>query len=96
MVLNPGKCHYLIINKDIISESIELGEKILHAEAEPKLLSIIIDKDLNVQSHAKSIIKTAKLRALIRLAPTLTKRLYLTHFLKDTPVPYSECLALEK
>ena len=74
MVLNRGKCHYLIINKDIINESIELGEKILHAEAEQKLLGIIIDKDLNFQSHTKSIIKTAnqKLSALIRVAPFMT------------------------
>ena len=43
MVLNPGKCHYLIINKDITNESIELGKKTLHAEAEQKLLGIIID-----------------------------------------------------
>lgn len=27
MVLNPGKCHYLVINKDIVNESIELGKK---------------------------------------------------------------------
>ena len=47
MVLNPGKCHYLIINKDITNESIDLGEKILHAEAEQTPLGIIIDKDLN-------------------------------------------------
>ena len=58
MVLNPGKCHYLIINKDIINESIELGEKILHAEAEQKLLGIIKDKDLNFQCHTKLIIKS--------------------------------------
>ena len=71
MALNPGKCHYLIINNDIINASIELGEKILYAEAEQKLLGIIIDKDLNFQSHTKSIIKTAnqKLSALIRVTP---------------------------
>ena len=34
MVLNPGKCPYLIINKDITNESIELGKKTLHSEAE--------------------------------------------------------------
>ena len=39
MVVNPGKCHYLIIDKDI-NESIELDGKILP-------LGIIIDKDLN-------------------------------------------------
>ena len=55
MVLNPQKCHYLIINKDIANESIELGKKTLHAEAEQKLLGIIIDKDLNFQSHTKII-----------------------------------------
>ena len=25
MTINPGKCHYLIINKDIANESIELS-----------------------------------------------------------------------
>ena len=74
MVLNPGKCHYLVINKDIAIESIELDGKILHAEAEQKLLGIIIDKDLNFQNHTKSVIKTAnqKLSALLRVAPFMT------------------------
>ena len=58
MVLNPRKCYYLITNKDIANKSIKSG-KTLHAEAEQKLLGIIIDKDLNFQSHTKSIIKTA-------------------------------------
>ena len=73
-ILNPGKCHYLIINNYIINTSIELVEKVLYAEAEQKLLGIIIDKDLNFQSHTKSIIKTAnqKLSALIRVAPFMT------------------------
>ena len=46
------------INKDINNESTELGQKTLHDETEQKLLGIII-YDLNVQSHTKSIIKTA-------------------------------------
>ena len=71
MVLNPGKCHYLLINKDITNEWIKLGVKVLHAKAEQKLLGIIIEKDLNFQSHTKLIIKTAhqKLSNLIRVAP---------------------------
>ena len=71
MVLNPGKCYLLIINKVTTNESIELGKKSLHAETKQKLLCIIIDKDLNFRSHTKSIIKTAnqKLSALIRVAP---------------------------
>ena len=70
MVLNSGKYRYLIVNKDITNESIELGKKSLHAEAEQKLLGVIIDKDLKFQSHAKSIIKAAhqNLSALIRVA----------------------------
>ena len=67
MVLNPGKCRYLIINIDIANESIESGKKTSHAEAEQKLLDIIIDKDLNFQSHATSIIKTAKQKCPYRL-----------------------------
>ena len=59
MVLNPRKCYYLISNKDIANESVKSGKKTLHAEAEQKLLGIIIDKDLKFQSHTKSIIKTA-------------------------------------
>ena len=74
IVLNPRKCHYLIINKDIVDESIELGKKTLHAKAEDKLLGIIMYKDLNFQSHTKSIIKTSnqKLSDLIRVAPLMT------------------------
>ena len=87
IVLNHGKCHYLIINKDITNESIELGKKTLHAEAEQKLLGIITDKDLNFQSHTRSIIKTTnqKLSDLIRVAPLMTdfnKKVIFNSFIK--------------
>ena len=74
MVLNPGKCRCLIMNKDIANKSIKSGKKTLHAEAEQKLPGIIIDKDLNFQSYTKPIIKTAnqKLSALIRVTPLMT------------------------
>ena len=49
MVIDPGKDHYLIINKDIANESIELIIDLLIN------LSII---DKNFQGHKKSIIKT--------------------------------------
>ena len=45
MILNLRKCHYLIINKDIANESIELGMKTFHAEADQNFLGMIIDKD---------------------------------------------------
>ena len=59
MVLNSAKCHYVVINKYITNESIELCKKNLHAEAEQKLLGTIIDNNLNFQSHTMSILKTA-------------------------------------
>ena len=49
-----------------------------------KFLGIIIGKDLNFQSHTKSIIKTVnqKLSALIRVAPLMTdfNRKVIFHF----------------
>ena len=57
-VLNPGKGQYLIRNKDTANESIKLGKKTLHVEAEQKLLGKIIDNDLKYQNHTKSVIKT--------------------------------------
>ena len=41
MVLNPGKFHYLITNKDTSNASIKLGKKTLHVEAQQKLLGKI-------------------------------------------------------
>ena len=37
-VLNPGKGQYLIRNKDTANESIKLGKKTLHVEAEQNSL----------------------------------------------------------
>ena len=42
MVLNPEKCYFLIINKDIANESVELSKNTVHDEAEKKT----IDNDL--------------------------------------------------
>ena len=102
MVLNPGKCHYLIINKNIANESIELGKKTINAEAEQKLLGKIIDNDLNFQSHTKSNIKTAnqKLSAFVRVAKFMTdfeKRVIFNALLKASSIifPYSGYLALQ-
>ena len=59
----------------------------VNAEAEQKLLGIIIDKDLNFQSHTKSILKAAnqKLCTLIRVAPLMTdfnKKVIFNSFIK--------------
>ena len=53
MILNLGKFQYLVINKDIPNESIELGKKMLHAEAKQKLLGIIIDNNFKLLKSYK-------------------------------------------
>ena len=71
MALYSEKYYYLIIKKDIANDSIDLGKKTLHAEAEQKLLGIIIDKDLKFESVKKLIIKQLiKSNPLIRVAPS--------------------------
>ena len=82
MVLNLGKSHYMITNRDISNGSIEFGKKTLHVEAEQKLFGIIIDKDLNFQSRKKLIIKPANQKLSALKANSII-------------VPYSGCLALE-
>ena len=91
-----SRCHYLVINKDISNESIELGKKTLHTEAKQRLLGIIVDKDLNFQIHAKLIIKISKhnLSARIRVAPLMTdfnKRVTFNSFIKEQ---FHYCLLL--
>ena len=98
-VVNPGKGQYLIRNKDTANESIKLGKKTLHAEAEQKLLGKIIDNDLKFQNHTKSVIKTVN-QTLIRVTPFmiyLNNKVLFNSFLKASSIilPYCECLALE-
>ena len=47
----------IIIGKQ--EQNLILLVEAVNAEAEQKLLGIIIDKDLNFQSHTKSILKAA-------------------------------------
>ena len=96
MVQNLGKCHYLIINKDSTNESIELGNRTLHAEDEQELLGIIADKDLNFRTHKNSIIKAAnqKLSALVRVVLFMTdfnEKVMFNSFIKGQ---FNYCLLL--
>ena len=94
-VLNLGKGQYLIRNKDTANESIKLGKKTLHAEAEQKLLDKIIDNDLKFQNYTKTVNQT-----LTRVTPFmiyLNNKVLFNSFLKPSSIilPYCECLALE-
>ena len=47
------------MNKDIAKNLLNKAIRPLNAEAEQEFFGIIIEKELNFQSHKKSIIKTA-------------------------------------
>ena len=75
-----------LINRYIANQSIQFGKKILYVEAEQKLFTVTIDKDLNFQNYTKSIIKTSnqKLSAFFRVSPFITdfKEVIFNSFIK--------------
>ena len=71
----------------LTNETINLGKKTLHAEAEWKLHDMVIDKDLIFQSDTKSVIKTVnqKLSSLMRVTSfktDLNKKVVFNYFIK--------------
>ena len=55
MVLNPGKCHYLVLGNRSNSDTINLnGTKLARSRYE-KLLVILTDRDLSFDKHIKSL-----------------------------------------
>ena len=86
MVLNPGKCHYLVLGNRSNSDTINLnGTKLASYE---KLLGILIDRDLSFDKHIKSLCRKAdhKLNALARISNYLThdqKRVLLNSIIKS-------------
>ena len=77
----------MLLNMKLTNETINLGKKTLHAEAEWKLHDMIIDKDLIFQSDTKSVIKTVnqKLSSLMRVTSfktDLNKKVVFNYFIK--------------
>ena len=68
MVLNPGKCHYIVIGDDDPSHKIILNNNEIASSNEGKLLGILLDSKLNFDSQIISLCKKAglKLSALAR------------------------------
>ena len=69
MVLNPGKCHYLVLGNRSNSDTINLNGTKLASSSYEKLLGILIDRDLSFDKHIKSLCRKAgqKLNALTRI-----------------------------
>ena len=70
MVLNPGKCHYLVLRNRSNSDTINLNETKLASSSYKKLLGILIDNDLSFDKHTKSLCRKAgqKLNTLARIS----------------------------
>ena len=79
MVLNPGKCHYLVLGNRSNSDTINLNGTKLASSSYEKLLGILIDRDLSFDKHIKSLCRKAgqKLNALARISnyPKLDQKL---------------------
>ena len=91
MVLNPGKCHYLVLGNRSNSDIINVNETKLASSSYEKLLDISIDRDLSFDKHIKPLCRKAgqKLNALARISNYLThnqKRLLLIQSLNLSSV----------
>ena len=91
MVLNPGKCHYLVLGNRSNSDTINLNGTKLASSSYEKLLGILIDCDLSFDKHIKSLCRKAgqKLNALAQISNYLThdqKRFYLIQSLNPSSV----------
>ena len=88
MVINPGKCHYIVIGDDDPSHKIILNNNEIASSNEENLLGILLDSKLSFYSHITSLCKKAgqKLSALARINHYLTpdhKRLLLNSVAKS-------------
>ena len=74
MVLNPGKCHYIVICNDDPFHKIILNNNEIASSNGEKLLDILLNSKLNFDSHVTFLFKKAnqKLSALLRINHYLT------------------------
>lgn len=59
MILNPGKCHYMVIGSKDLSREIMLNNNEITSSNEEKLLGIPLDSKLNFGSHISSFYSLA-------------------------------------
>ena len=88
MVLNPGKCHYLLLGNKSNSNTINLNGMKLVSSSFEKLLGILTDRDLSFDKHIKSLCRKAgqKLHAQARISNFVThdqKRLLLNSIINS-------------
>ena len=64
MVLNPSKCHYIVIDDDDPSHKITLNDNEIASSSEEKLLGILLGRKLNFESHITSLCKKKQVKKL--------------------------------
>ena len=75
MVLNPGKCHYIVISDNDPSHKVISNNKEIASSNEGKLLGILLDSIFNIDSHITSLCEKAsqKLSVFARIFHYLTQ-----------------------
>ena len=58
-VLNPGKCHCLVLGNRSHLDAINVNGKKLASSSYEKLLGILTDRDLSFDNHIKSLCRKA-------------------------------------
>ena len=74
MILNPGKCHFMSIGKDIHDEDVFSYDNLtLKNSNEEEILGVTINRKLTFHEHIKKMCRNAgqKLSALLGLSPYL-------------------------
>ena len=73
-VLNPDKCHYIVIGDNEPSHNIILNNNEIASSDEENFLGILLDRKLNFDFHITSLFKKAgqKLSAFARINHYLT------------------------
>ena len=73
MILNPNKCHYMCIGKNIESDIFKFENVCLESSKEEVILGLTIDNKLTFDSHIKSICRKAgqKPSTISRISPYL-------------------------
>ena len=67
MVLNPGKCHCIVIGNNDLSYKTILNNNEIASSNKEKLLGILLDKKLDFDSHITSLCKNKQAKNLVLL-----------------------------
>ena len=88
MKLNKDKCHFIVSNNITEHLCATVGDELIWESCEEKLLGVIIDKNLNFNSHLTTLCKkvgqkVTALARIVKLLPSHKRRLILKTFVES-------------